>query len=136
MNTTAKSSTSNSRVLIVDNNPEFTRRASLLLQHTHHYIVCEENDPHRALETARSFKPDLVIVDLVMPQVDGLEVAIQLEADWALHAVPIVFVTTLITPEEALDGRRINGHRVVPKPTHGFDLIRVVEENLPCCSGV
>ena len=128
--------TSNSRVLIVDNNPEFTRRASLLLQHTHHYIVCEENDPDRALETARSFKPDLVIVDLVMPQVDGLEVAMQLEADWALHAVPIVFVTTLITPEEALDGRRINGHRVVPKPTHGFDLIRVVEENLPCCSGV
>jgi CheY-like chemotaxis protein len=96
--------------------------------------VCEENDPHRALETARSFKPDLVIVDLIMPQVDGLEIAMQLEADWALRAVPIVFVTTLITPEEARDGRRINGHRVIAKPTHGFDLIRIVEENLPCCA--
>jgi CheY-like chemotaxis protein len=93
------------------------------------------NDPRRALETARSFKPDLVVANLIMPQADGLEVATQLEADWALHEVPIVFVTALITPEEARGGRRINGHRVVPKPTRGFDLIRVVEENLPCCLG-
>ena len=134
MKTTIQASNGRSRVLIIDNSPEFTRGASLLLQHTHHYVVCEENDPHRALETARSFKPDLVIVDLIMPQVDGLEIAMQLEADWALHAVPIVFVTTLITPEEARDGRRINGHRVIAKPTHGFDLIRIVEENLPCCA--
>ena len=98
-------------------------------------IACAVNDPRRALETARSFKPDLVVVDLIMSQADGLEVATQLEADWALHEVPIVFVTALITPEEARDGRRINGHRVVSKPTRGFDLIRVVEENLPCCSG-
>jgi CheY-like chemotaxis protein len=134
MKTTIQASNGRSRVLIIDNNPEFTRGASLLLQHAQHYIVCEENDPHRALETARSFKPDLVIVDLIMPQVDGLEIAMQLEADWALRAVPIVFVTTLITPEEARDGRRINGHRVIAKPTHGFDLIRIVEENLPCCA--
>ncbi len=125
-----------SRILIVDNSSKFTRSARLLLEQTGNYVACAVNDPRRALETARSFKPDLVLVDLIMPQTDGSEVAAQLEADWALHEVPIVFVTTLITPEEARDGRRINGHRVVPKPTRGFDLIRVVEENLPCCSGV
>jgi two-component system OmpR family response regulator len=124
-----------SRILIVDNSSEFTRSARLLLEQTGNYVACAVNDPCRALETARSFKPDLVLVDLIMPQTDGSEVAAQLEADWALHSVPIVFVTTLITPEEACDGRRINGHRLVPKPIHGFDLIRVIEENLPCCSG-
>ena len=123
-----------SRILIVDNSSKFTRSARLLLEQTGNYVACAVNDPRRALETARSFKPDLVLVDLIMPQADGSEVAAQLEADWALHSVPIVFVTTLITPEEARDGRRVNGHRVVPKPTRGFDLIRVVEENLPCCS--
>jgi len=123
-----------SRILIVDNNAQFADRVRLLLEATGNYIACAVNDPRRALETARSFKPDLVVVDLIMPQADGLEVAAQLEADWALHAVPIVFMTALITPEEARDGRRINGHRVVPKPTHGFDLIKVVEENLPCCA--
>src|SRR2546430_3316018 len=131
----ANESNEKARILIVDNNSRFARGARLFLDRSGKYIACTVIDPRRALETARSFKPDLVIVDLIMPQADGLEVATQLEADWALHEVPIVFVTTLITPEEARDGRRINGHRVVPKPTRGFDLIRVVEENLPCCSG-
>src|SRR2546430_17719444 len=122
------------RILIVDNNSKFARSARLLLDQSGNYIACTVIDPRRALEMARSFKPDLVLVDLIMPQEDGPEVAAQLEADWALHGVPIVFFTALITTEEARDGRRINGHRVVPKPTHGFDLIKVVEENLPCCA--
>ena len=42
MNTTAESSNSNSRVLIADDNSEFTHRASELLQNAHHYVVCEE----------------------------------------------------------------------------------------------
>src|SRR5256712_5380282 len=127
MNTTAESSNSNSRVLIVEDNSEFTHRVSELLKNTHHYVVCEENDPRRALETARSFKPDLVLVDLIMPQADGLEVATQLEADWALHGVPIVFFTSLITAEEAKDGRRVYGHRILPKPTNTFALFELVE---------
>ena len=58
----------------------------------------------------------------------------QLEADWALHGVPIVFITALITPEEARDGRRINGHRIAAKPHIAAELIRLIEENLPCCA--
>lgn len=131
MNTTAESSNSNSRVLLVDDNSEFTHRASEFLQNAHRYVVCEENDPRRALETARSFHPDLILLDLIMPQADGTEVAAQITSDWILHSVPIVFVTALITREEARDGRRIEGHRVVPKPGHGSELIKVVEENLP-----
>jgi CheY-like chemotaxis protein len=69
-----------------------------------------------------------------MPQADGMEVAAQITSDWMLHSVPIVFVTALITREEARDGRRIEGHRVVSKPGHSLDLIKLVEENLPSCS--
>jgi CheY-like chemotaxis protein len=122
------------RILIVDNSSQFARGARLLLDQSGKYVACTVNDPRRALETARSFKPDLVLVDLIMPQADGSEVAAQLEADWALHSVPIVFVTTLITPEEARDGRRIDGHRIVAKPVRSPDLLRIVEENLPCCA--
>ena len=86
------------------------------------------------METARNFKPDLVLVDLIMPQADGIEVAEQLEADWALHGVPIVFLTSLITAEEAKDGRRVYGHRILPKPTSSSELIELVEQSLPCCA--
>jgi DNA-binding response OmpR family regulator len=122
------------RILIVDNNSRFARSARLVLDQSGKYVACSVVDPRRALETARSFKPDLVIVHLIMRREDGIEVAAQLEAEWALHGVPIVFVTALITPEEARDGRRINGHRIVARPTRGFDLIKIVEENLPCCA--
>ena len=136
MNTAFEETNSKARVLIVDDNSRFAHSAQQFLEHTGNYFACAVNDPRRALEAARNFKPDLVVVDLIMPQADGLEVALQLEADWALHEVPIVFVTTLITREEARDGRRISGHRVVPKPASGFDLLRLIEENLPRCSAV
>jgi len=122
------------RILIVDNNSHFARRARLLLDQSGKYLACTVIDPRRALEAGRSFKPDLVLVDLIMPQADGIEVAAQLEADWALHGVPIVFLTSLITAEEAKDGRRVYGHRILPKPTSSSALIRLVEQNLPCCA--
>src|SRR5438876_6417300 len=134
MHTTFEATNSKSRVLIVDDNSRFARSAQLFLEHTGNYFACAVNDPRRALETARNFKPDLVVVDLIMPQPDGLEVATQLEADWALHGVPIVFLTSLITPEEARDGRRVYGHRILPKPTGSSELIELVEQNLPCCA--
>jgi CheY-like chemotaxis protein len=122
------------RILIVDNNSQFARRARLVLDQSGRYVACSVIDPRRALETARSFKPDLVILDLIMPQEDGPEVAAQLEADWALHGVPIVFLTSLITAEEAEDGRRAYGHRILPKPTSTSQLFKLVEQNLPCCA--
>ena len=121
------------RILIVDNNSQFARSARLLLDQSGKYVACTVIDPRRALETARSFKPDLVLADLIMPHADGLEVAAQLEADWALHGVPIAFLTSLITAEEAKDGRRVYGHRILPKPTSSSELIELVEQNLPCC---
>jgi Response regulator receiver domain len=64
------------RILIVDDNPR------LILQQSGQYVVCEENDAAGAVETARSFRPDLTLLDLIMPGVDGAEVAAQIESDW------------------------------------------------------
>jgi two-component system OmpR family response regulator len=124
--------TNKPRILIVDDNPRFSHSARLILQESGQYVVCEENDAASAVETARSFRPDLILLDLVMPQLDGAEVAAQVESDWALHRVPIVFVTGLVTRDEARNGQRIDGHRVVSKPVSSFDLLGAVEESLPC----
>jgi len=45
-----------------------------------------------------------------------------------------VFVTALITPEEARDARRIDGHRISAKPHTAAELLRIVEESRPCCA--
>ena len=130
----ANESNEKPRILIVDYNLQFARRTRLLLDQSGKYVACSVIDPRRALETARSFKPDLVLVDLIMPQADGPEVAAQFEVDWALHAVPIVFLTSLITAEEAKDGRRVYGHRILPKPTSRSELFKLIEQSLPCCA--
>ena len=130
----AKEPNEKPRILIVDNNSQFARSARLVLDQSGKYVACSVVDPLRALETARSFKPDLVLVELIMPQEDGIEVATQLEADWALHGVPIAFLTSLITAEEAKDRRRVYGHRILPKPTTSSQLFKLVEQNLPCCA--
>jgi CheY-like chemotaxis protein len=120
------------RILIVDDNPRFSHSARLILQQSGQYVVCEENDAAGAVETARSFRPDLTLLDLIMPGVDGAEVAAQIESDWALHGVSIVFVTGLVTSDEARNGQRIDGHRVVSKPISSSHLLRLVDESLPC----
>ena len=70
------------RILIVDDNPRFSHSARLILQQSGQYVVCEENDAAGAVETARSFRPDLTLLDLIMPGVDDAEVAAQIESDW------------------------------------------------------
>ena len=122
------------RILIVDNNSNFARRARLLLDQSGRYVACTVINPRRALESARNFKPNLVFAELIMPQMDGPEVAAQFHADWALHGVAIVFLTSLITAEEAKDGRSVYGHRILTKPTRSSRLFELVQQNLPCCA--
>jgi two-component system OmpR family response regulator len=131
MTTTWKLNNTRPRVLVVDNNPAFTRTARRLLERSARYVVQEENDPLRVLKTARGFQPDLILLDMMMPELDGATLATELQADWMLRRVPIVFLTALITPEEAKEGRRIDGHRVIAKPVNSFELVRIIEENLP-----
>jgi CheY-like chemotaxis protein len=66
MNTAFETTSSKWHALIVDDTSRFPRSAQVLLEHTGNYLACAMNDPRRALETARRFKPDLVVVNLIM----------------------------------------------------------------------
>ena len=96
------------------------------------YSMAFENQPNM-LDKTYDYNGLKVFVDQAsLLYLDGAEVAAQIESDWALHGVPIVFVTGLVTRDEARNGQRIDGHRVVSKPVSSFDLLGAVEESLPC----
>ena len=118
-------------ILIVDNNRDFTRSAKLALERTGRYLVCEENDSTKAHQTAQSVQPDLILLDIAMPETDGGEVAAQIQSDPALHRIPIVFLTALVTQAEGRSGLRIQGHPFLAKPIGLPELIKGIEENLP-----
>jgi CheY-like chemotaxis protein len=119
------------RILIIDNNRDFTHSAKLALENTGRYLLCEENDASKAHQTAQGLKPDLILLDIAMPETDGGEVAARIEADPALHRIPIVFLTALVTQAEGKSGLRIQGHPFLAKPISVPALIEGIEENLP-----
>ena len=119
------------RILIVDDNHDFTYSAKLGLERTGRYSVWEENEPARAHQTAQRVKPDLILLDIAMPETDGGEVAARIESDPTLHRTPIVFLTALVTKAETRSGLRIQGHSFLAKPISFSDLIAGIEENLP-----
>src|SRR6267143_177875 len=73
------------RILIIDNNRDFTYSAKLALERTGRYSVWEENEPTSAHQTAQRVKPDLILLDIAMPETDGGEVAARIEADPTLR---------------------------------------------------
>jgi two-component system sensor histidine kinase/response regulator len=121
------------RILIVDNDPNTTHLVKVLLEKTGHYLVLEENDATKAHQSARNFRPDLILLDVVMPETDGGEVAARVEADPELHNTPIVFLTALVTRAEAKSGLTIQGHPFLAKPVSIPELINAIEEHLPVC---
>jgi CheY-like chemotaxis protein len=121
----------NRRILIVDDDRNGTRLIKSLLEKISHYLVLEENDAAKAHESARDFRPDLILLDMMMPQVDGRDIAAQIDADPELQRTPIIFLTALATKVEAKAGMSFQRHPVLAKPINILELINKIEENLP-----
>lgn len=117
------------RILIVDDEAGFTRLLKLTLEGTKRYVVKEENDGSQALSAARLFRPDLILLDIVMPKMDGGDVARQIAADPMLKAVKIIFLTAIVSQKEAGAGE-IGGFPFMAKPVSLAALTKMIEETL------
>jgi CheY-like chemotaxis protein len=93
------------RILIVDDLPAHTRLVKSCLEQTNDYLVREENNALAALGAAEEFEPDLILLDLMMPKMDGFDLADCFRASPKLNAVPIVFLTATLSKREAEAGR-------------------------------
>jgi CheY-like chemotaxis protein len=118
------------RILIVDDERDNTHLVKILLEKIGSYCVLEENDAAKTHQSARDFRPDVILLDIMMPQRDGGDVAAQIKADPAMHRTPIIFLTALVTKAEAMAGFHIQGHPVLAKPVNISELIKRIEENL------
>lgn len=116
------------KILVVDDEAGFTRLLKLVM---HHYEIREENDPGCALETARSFRPDVILLDVIMPGIDGGNLAATFQADAMLRRVPIIFVTAVVsTAETGNSAKHIGGFPFLAKPVSPEALERCIEEHL------
>lgn len=120
------------KILIVDDETNLTMLVRLNLEKTGRYEVREENRALRALAAAREFKPDLVLLDVMMPDLDGGDVLAQLKDDANLRNVPVVFLTATVLKEDlAKQGGTIGGHPFIPKPFKVEVLLEQIAKMLP-----
>ena len=90
-----------SKILIVDDDPALTSLFKLYLERTDLYEVREVNFPAEAMDTARLFLPDAVLLDVFMPGMDGRAIAREMSKDPLLCEIPTMFITTHIFQKEA-----------------------------------
>jgi CheY-like chemotaxis protein len=119
------------RILVIDDDVAFTRLLKLNLEATGEFVVQLENWPEQAVATARGFRPDLVLLDVVMPRVFGGDIASSLRSDPDLATVPIVFLTASVRKQrvEEHDGV-ISGFPFLAKPVSADDVIATINRVL------
>lgn len=119
------------RILIIDDEVSFTRLLKLNLEQTGAYEVRAENKGKRGLDAARAFQPDLILLDVMMPDLDGGEVASQIRADEDVKHTTIVFLTAAASKKEtAAGGGLIGGHPFIAKPVSVKGVIDCIEKYL------
>ncbi|MDH3939252.1 MAG: response regulator, partial [candidate division Zixibacteria bacterium] len=80
------------RVLVIDDEPEITEIVETFLMESG-YQVAVENSPNDAVQKARAFKPDVILLDIMMPGVDGYDICQQLKGEPQFADTPIIFLT-------------------------------------------
>ena len=118
------------RILVVDDEASFTRLLKINLESTGRYIVQVENDPNLALPAAIDFHPDLVLLDVMMPDLDGGDVANRLMNDARFEGLTVIFLTATVKHAEvdAYDGC-IGGFRFLSKPVSLPELLACLDSH-------
>ena len=119
------------RILIIDDEASFTRMVRLNLEKSGGFEVREENKATNAVASAREFKPDLILLDVIMPAMDGGDIAAQVRTDRHLKGTPIIFLTATVSAREAGSaGLNSGGDLFLGKPVSVENLIHCINENL------
>jgi two-component system alkaline phosphatase synthesis response regulator PhoP len=115
------------RILVIDDDVDFVKATTKVLQ-SKPYEVIVAHDGKEGLEKARSEKPDLVLLDVLMPKVDGFGVAEQLRKDQALSKIPVLALTSFSDSYGQPFAFEVSDF--IQKPVSPKDLLAKVEEHL------
>lgn len=120
------------KILLVDDEAGFTQLLKMNLEKGGRYEVRIENDSTKAISVAHSFLPNVILLDVVMPGMDGGDVQAALQIDRALSRVPILMLTALVDSTELSEGgvAQAGSQMFLPKPVNLALLFRVLDEIL------
>lgn len=121
---------SKKRILLVDDETGITTMARIILEKTGLYEVQVENRSTHAFDAAKAFNPDMILLDMTMPDLDGIDVASQIKADDKLKYTPIVFLTAMVSRFETGDNELARGGQIfLSKPVNQHTLLACIEQH-------
>lgn len=124
--------TSKKRILIVDDEAVLTRLMRISLERTGMYEVRTENKSTSVIATAEEFRPDLIMLDLIMPEQDGGDVVEALRKNATLKEVPVVFLTASVKQSDIeAHGGAFDGYPFLSKPASPAMICECIEKHLP-----
>ena len=117
------------RILVIEDEPEMRRNISALLRY-HEYQPLEAENGRTGVELARREKPDLILCDVMMPELDGYGVLQALQQDAGLALIPFIFLTAKADKDALRSGMNLGADDYLTKPVANADLVQAVEARL------
>ena len=115
-------------IIIVDDEPDLLDLLKLILTEKTNHKVFTTNDPHQAVEWCKTYKADLVISDLRMPEMEGIELLkIIKQID---HNTPLIIITAFGTIESAVEAMRHKAFDYITKPFKKEQILMMVDKAL------
>ncbi|MFQ5835199.1 MAG: PleD family two-component system response regulator [bacterium] len=119
------------KILIADDRSEVVELVKVTLE-GEGYRTIDASDGREALEKIRKEKPDLILLDIVMPKMDGFEVLSKVKKDPKTKEIPIVMLTAQGQKVDQEKGRRLGARDYIIKPFSPSHLLNKIEEILTC----
>jgi DNA-binding response OmpR family regulator len=116
-------------ILTVDDEVNIRRLVEINLQHAGYRVSCAA-DGQEALEKIAADRPDLVLLDVIMPRLDGFEVLRRLKSDSATVEIPVVMLTVKAMNADVFEGWQGGVHYYLTKPFSPQELLLVVKRAL------
>jgi two-component system alkaline phosphatase synthesis response regulator PhoP len=121
--------TSRKKILIVDDERITTQLVQAFLE-PHDFEVVLAYDGVEALEVARAEKPDLILLDIVLPRKDGFDVCAELRSDPDFKDVRILMFTAKGLSQDVERGRQVGADEYIIKPFSGKNLLAIIKKQL------
>jgi CheY-like chemotaxis protein len=116
------------RILLVEDDPDIQTVTSLALGSFGGFDVRVCGSAQEAVASAAQFRPDLILLDVMMPGMDGLDALLALRRIPATATVPVVFLTARVQPHEVQRYRELGSLAVIPKPFEPTALAAMIRE--------
>jgi CheY-like chemotaxis protein len=119
---------SNKKVLLVDDSTTALLMEQMILRNRADFELIVARDGQEAVEKTMSEHPDLIVMDVVMPRMTGIEACKQIRSQERTQHIPIILVTTRGEPENVEIGYASGCNDYVTKPINGAELITKIED--------